>query len=37
MDAPAGYYAKWNKSKKQKQYDFTDIWNLKSKINKQTK
>ena len=38
MDGPRGYYAKWNKSDKERQipYDFTHMWNLKNKINKQT-
>ena len=34
-----GYYAKWNKSEREKQipYGFTYMWNLKNKINEQTK
>ena len=39
MDRPTGYYAKWNNSDKERQipYDFTYIWNLINKTNKQTK
>ena len=33
MDELKGYYAKWNKSERQIQYDFTYIWNLKNNIN----
>ena len=31
MDGPRGYYAKWNKSDRERQmpYDFTYMWNLK--------
>ena len=31
MDAPRGYYVKWNKSNRERQilYDFTYMWNLK--------
>ena len=37
MDGPRGYYAKWNKSDRERQmpYDFTSMWNLKNKINEQ--
>ena len=37
MDGPRGYYAKWNKSVRERQilYDFTYICNLKNKINEQ--
>ena len=33
MDQPRGYYAKWNKSEREKQipYDFTYMWKLKPK------
>ena len=33
MYGPRGYYAKWNKSDKERQilYDFTSVWNLKNK------
>ena len=39
MDEPGGYYAKWNKSDRERQipYDFTYWWNLKNKTNKQNK
>ena len=38
MGGPQGYYAKGNKSDGEKiSYDFTYMWNLKSKIDKQTK
>ena len=39
MDGSRGYYAKWNKSGRERQipYDFTYMWNLKNKINEQTK
>ena len=30
MDGPRRYYAKWKKSEKNKNYDFTYMWNLKS-------
>ena len=35
MDGPKGYYAKWNKSDREKQvlYDLTYMWNPKSKTN----
>ena len=38
MDGPRGYYAKWNKSDRERQilYDFTYMWNLKNKTNEQT-
>ena len=34
-----GYYAQWNKSDRERQipYYFTSMWNLKNKINEQTK
>ena len=38
MDGPRGYYAKQNKSNRERKipYDFTYMWNLKNKImNKQ--
>ena len=37
MDGPRGYYAKWNKSDRERQipYNFIYVWNLKSK-NKET-
>ena len=37
MDGPRGYYAKWNKSDRERQtpYDFTYMWNLRTQ-NKQT-
>ena len=33
MNGPWGYYAKWNKSDRERQilYDFTYMWNLKNK------
>ena len=34
MDGPRGYYAKLNKSVRERQNDFTYMWNLKN-INKQ--
>ena len=39
MDKPRRYYAKWNKSDKErlKQYDFTYMCNLKNNINKQNR
>ena len=39
MDGPRGYYAKWSKSDTERQipYDFTYMWNLKNKINKEKK
>ena len=39
MDGPRGYYVKWNKSDRGKQIpcDFTCMWNLKNKINKQNR
>jgi len=38
MNGAGGYYAKWNQSDRQRQilYDFTYMWNLKSKANEQT-
>ena len=36
MDGPRWYRVKWNKSDKNK-YDLTYMWNLKNKINEQTK
>ena len=38
-DGSTCYYAKWNKSGRERQipYDFTYMWNLKNKINEQTK
>ena len=35
MDGPRGYYAKWNKSdrERQKPYDFTYLWTLKYDTN----
>ena len=37
MDGRRRYYAKWNKSEgeRQKEYDFTYMWNLKTKTNEQ--
>ena len=37
MDGPRVYYAKQNKSVKERQipYDFTHMWNLKDKTNEQ--
>ena len=32
MDEALDYYAKWNKSEKDKNYDFTHMWNVKQKI-----
>ena len=39
MDGPREYYVKWNKSDRERliPYDFTYMWNLKSKINDETK
>ena len=39
MNGPRGYNSKLNKSERERQipYDFTYMWNLKSKINKQTR
>ena len=39
MDGPRGYNAKWNKSDRERQisYDFTHMWDLRNKTNKQTK
>ena len=36
MDGPGGYYAKWNKSVRERQtpYDFTYMWNIKNKIER---
>ena len=28
-DGPRGYYEKWNQSDRERQCDFTDMWNLK--------
>ena len=38
MDEPRRHYAKWNKSDRERQipYDFTYMWNLKSKTNEET-
>ena len=38
IDVPRGYYAKRNKSERERRIpcDFTYTWNLKNKINKQT-
>ena len=38
MGGPREYYAKWNKSKKERKipYDFTYMWNLKNKTNEKT-
>ena len=38
IDGPRGYYAKWNKSDRERQisYDFTYMWGLKNKTNEQT-
>ena len=35
MDGPGGYYAKWNKSDRERQipHDFTYMWNLENKTN----
>lgn len=35
IDRSRGYYAKWNKSDRERQisYDFTYMWNLKNKTN----
>ena len=37
IDGPKGYYAKWTKSDRERQilYDFTYMWNLKTKTNEQ--
>ena len=39
MDGPRGYYAKWNRSERQRKMprDFTCRWNLKNKINEQAR
>ena len=39
MDEPREYYAKWNKSDRERQipYDLTYMCNLKNKTNEQTK
>ena len=39
MNVPRGYYAKWNKSDRERQilYDFTSVWNLKDNMKNQTK
>ena len=38
MDGPRGYYAKWNKSDRERQilYDFIYMWNVKYNSNEQT-
>ena len=36
MDEPGEYYAEWNKSETNT-YDFTSVWNLINKINKQNR
>ena len=38
MDGLGGYYAKWNKSHRERQilYDITYMWNLKNKTNECT-
>ena len=38
MNGPRGYYAKWNKSDKERKvlYGFTYMWDLKNKTNEQT-
>ena len=38
MNGPRGYCVKWSKSDRERQmpYDFTYVWNLKNRINKQT-
>ena len=39
MDGPLGYYAKQNKSDRERQilYEFTHMWNLKKNKDEQTK
>ena len=39
MDDPRRYYAKWNKSDRERQtlYNSTYMWDLKNKTNEQTK
>ena len=39
MDGPGEHYAKWSKPVRERQipYDFTHMWNLKNKMNEQTK
>ena len=39
MDGPWAYYAKWNKSDRERQipYDFTYMWILKNKTNEEMK
>ena len=39
MDGPEEHYAKWNKSVRERQvpYDFTPMWNLMKKLNKQNR
>ena len=39
MDDPRRYYAKWNKPGRERQtlYNFTYMWDLKTKTNEQTK
>ena len=36
IDGPRGYYEKWNKSDRERQCDFIDMWNLKNSTNVQT-
>ena len=37
MNGPRGYYAKWNKSNKEREilYEFTYMWYVKTKMNEQ--
>ena len=39
MDGARGYYAKWNKSDRERQIsnDFTSMWSSKNKINEQNR
>ena len=39
MNETGAHYAKWNKPvrERQIQYDFTDMWNLMNRLNKQRK
>ena len=39
MDGPGEYHAKWDKPVREKQilYDFTHMWNLMNKLNKQNR
>ena len=39
MDRPGEHYAKWNKPVRERQipYDFTPMWNLMNKLNKQNR